>query len=1412
MRSGISKKTTVAKSLKERTSSLSLLKEYKKQLVDYFERHPLSVSLTSVASILCAIVYIFSINQSAAASGSWTQTDWSGGSGSSTTTQYSSLSNTDVTSTAGTIKLSKNEELSNGSLDSDANDWSTNYLYATPTLVQLKSNKNNLATTVTTTLNATPTYGNTLFLAYSTHSAGGGITPPTGYTLDYEYKSDYASGKVIIFRKVAADSEPSAITVTSVNAQYATLDVYEFSGVSTTLPLDRTSTGTNTISASSVSINPTTTTSQINELAFAVAGWASSVISPTWSNDFIRNTDAASSGFGSSAYKIIPTQSAVSSSVSITGTPRLGQALIATYKTDSGISSSTHETTTVRTGGGSQKLVAASSSAGAFTQALNLGDTDGYNLEAYIYTDGSAVTGSDAVLMADASEISTTYTSVGGGWYRLSGTFTGAASSVNYGVKVKAGKTVYVDDVSMYKYATSGSLTSNIYDTLKPSNWGTLSYTSSGTVQVKARSSNSNTMSGAPEFSTCVAVSSGSDISTGTGSCVNDAHRYIQYEITLSTASTETSATLDDITFDFVESDAIDPITNASDVRLYNANGGSEIAENGWLNASEPYFSWTAAADDVGGLGIKGYCLYLGQDDSADPETTEGLLGSSSPLDTEESCPFAIAETSLDLSLANYMATALSSDDGLYYLNIKAIDNSNNIINSSESFAFKFDNTKPANPSFITAPSYFINTKEATMTWSTVGGDAASDAHSGVIGLQYRIGAAGTWYGDSHSGDQNASDLLTNDGSYTTISTPDFNNLIDGNNVVYFRTWDEAGNVSTAYVTAVIKINTTSPTAPQSVVATPSTNTANSFAFSWEAPATFGGSEGNLVYCYSVNTLPSIGTCSYTAAGVTSLSAGPYATQPGENTFYVAAKDEAGNINYATAASATFTANTSAPGIPLNIDVVDISVKSTNNWRLALSWDEPADAGAGVASYKVYRSTDNITFTNVASTAGTSYVDGGLSQQKYYYKVLACDSANNCGAYTGVVDETPTGKYTTPANSTSSPEVSNISTRKATISWSTDRQSDSRIQYGIKSGQYFATEAAISDQVTDHEVLLNNLSAGTTYYYKAKWTDEDGNTGQSAELSFKTAPAPVVKEVTSEASLSDADINFTSKDAAKVKIYYGKSESFGGVTTLNTSLVESKYGTTLTGLDDGSKYFFKLNTLDSDGNEYEGNVYSFTTPPRPRITNLRFQPVKDQPSSTQKVTWNTNVPASSEITYGVRRPTQSLSQSKLTTEHEITIKGLSDDSDYVLIARSRDASGNVATSDQQSFKTALDTRPPKITDITVDASIRGTGAEARGQVVISWKTDEPATSQVAYGEGSSGFLSSVSSEDAKLTTDHVVVVSDLSTSRVYHFEARSFDRARNEAKGDQQVAIIGRASENVLSIIFNALQKMFGIN
>ena len=108
------------------------------------------------------------------------------------------------------------------------------------------------------------------------------------------------------------------------------------------------------------------------------------------------------------------------------------------------------------------------------------------------------------------------------------------------------------------RYVSSGTLTSSIFDTEQQSNWGTLTYNTDGvaTTTVKARTSNSSSMAGATDFSSCNAITSGSDISSN--NCVTDTHRYIQYQIALTSVSANTP-TFQDVSIAFTASDSTQP-------------------------------------------------------------------------------------------------------------------------------------------------------------------------------------------------------------------------------------------------------------------------------------------------------------------------------------------------------------------------------------------------------------------------------------------------------------------------------------------------------------------------------------------------------------------------------------------------------------------------------------------------------------------------------------------------------------------------------------------------------------------------------------------------------------------------------------------------------------------------------------
>ena len=82
----------------------------------------------------------------------------------------------------------------------------------------------------------------------------------------------------------------------------------------------------------------------------------------------------------------------------------------------------------------------------------------------------------------------------------------------------------------------------------------------------------------------------------------------------------------------------------------------------------------------------------------------------------------------------------------------------------------------------------------------------------------------------------------------------------------------------------------------------------------------------------------------------------------------------------------------------------------------------------------------------------------------------------------------------------------------ATISWTTDKSATASVFYGtVASNLLLMAEDA--QETTDHNILLTNLKAGKTYYYKIVVGDSEFNDTGDVPYSFKTsgsAEAPVV--------------------------------------------------------------------------------------------------------------------------------------------------------------------------------------------------------------------------------------------------------------------------------------------------------------
>jgi len=166
-------------------------------------------------------------------------------------------------------------------------------------------------------------------------------------------------------------------------------------------------------------------------------------------------------------------------------------------------------------------------------------------------------------------------------------------------------------------------------------------------------------------------------------------------------------------------------------------------------------------------------------------------------------------------------------------------------------------------------------------------------------------------------------------------------------------------------------------------------------------------------------------------------------------------------------------------------------------------------------------------------------------------------------------------------------------------------------------------------------------------------------------------------------------------------------------------------------------------------------------------------------------------------------------------EHKMEISGLVPTTSYVAVVEGIDDFGNKAVSEEVRFTTNTDTRPPKIYNVKVEQDLLGrsiqTDRSRSAQLIVSWETDEPATSKVNFGEGGAGVYTSSTRMDQEFRTKHLVIISGLTPSKVYSLEAESVDASGNSGKYGPLVSITQKSSNTVMETILNSISNIFNI-
>jgi len=184
--------------------------------------------------------------------------------------------------------------------------------------------------------------------------------------------------------------------------------------------------------------------------------------------------------------------------------------------------------------------------------------------------------------------------------------------------------------------------------------------------------------------------------------------------------------------------------------------------------------------------------------------------------------------------------------------------------------------------------------------------------------------------------------------------------------------------------------------------------------------------------------------------------------------------------------------------------ISNVAAGSITSTGATITWttNEISDSQVDYGTTQAYGQFTTLnTFLVTAHSQGLSGLSPGT---QYHYRVKSKDASGNL-AFS--VDFTFT---TAPPPDTTPPVISNVTAggitpSSATITWATNENSDSQVDYGTTQayGQFTTLNTLL---VTAHSQGLSGLVAGTTYHYRVKSKDASLNLAYLVDFTFITAP------------------------------------------------------------------------------------------------------------------------------------------------------------------------------------------------------------------------------------------------------------------------------------------------------------------
>jgi hypothetical protein len=581
--------------------------------------------------------------------------------------------------------------------------------------------------------------------------------------------------------------------------------------------------------------------------------------------------------------------------------------------------------------------------------------------------------------------------------------------------------------------------------------------------------------------------------------------------------------------------------------------------------------------------------------------------------------------------------------------------------------------------------------------------------------------------------------------------------------------------------------------------------------------------------------------------------------------FYVQSTDvESGYLSIDNYGGAYHSFNTSLDTASPVIS--NISVPVTTPSSLVIMW-ETDELATGYVQHgtETGNYTESTTPESLYSIYHTAVLSDLSASTNYFYRLSSTDEAGNVGrssegnATTSAAGEVRVvyvssggggGGSVSIAKDTTPPLISNVKIEDigafdAKVSFTTNEPALGMAMVG-QNQKYDNTESDV-DFTTQHTLSLHGLKLGTKYNVLVKATDKSGNTSNGEGQTFITKfvaevtqnlrtienteqfqeqldnlvssmlpslSAPFIGEV-AVTGITDSTAVITWPTNAKTygSVSYSTAKEFSASSTYVTEVSESQGKSTdhkiiLTGLTPSTKYHVQARAFVFPGVVGTSADKTFATKAAkisPSVSNVK--------NDGLTVSWITQTETSSFVEY-VNPKTGKIEQTGTddkTKNHVVLVQNLLPGTSYSIRAFGYDKNNTLVEGESTKISTKQDTVAPVISAVSVSNAFIPQRTNQL-QTILTWKTDEPGTTEVHYEEGLGAgetLANSVGNAEEHVL-QHTVILPGFKTGTVYRLQIISTDLAGNTGKTPIRTIITPVSNESVLEVIIKNFEDAFG--